>query len=297
MSVRSMTGFARVRRSSEAGEVVVSVKSVNHRGLDMHFHMPSALDVFENELRAAVKRFAARGHFQIHVAFSPAGTEAPTIVNRPLLNSYISAFREAAAEQGIGGEPDLNAALSLPGMLREMGETEPDEGVRSLLVSAAEEALGALNDFREREGREIAAELLERAAAVRERAARMEEIRSSALAAFQSRLTERLGELLQCVNLEPQRIVQEAAVLADRSDIGEELVRLKIHAGQVEDLLRRGGEIGKKMDFLLQEMNREANTVLSKTGGIGELGFGITELALAAKSDIEKIREQSLNLE
>ncbi len=297
MSVHSMTGFARVRKSSEAGEAVVSVKSVNHRGLDMHFHMPSVLDVFENEMRSAVKRSAVRGHFQIHVAFSPAGAAAPVIVNRPLLDSYISAFRAVATERGIGGEPDLNTALSVPGMLREMDDAEPDENVRSLLLSALEEALGALNGFREREGREIAADLLARAAAVRGRAARMEEIRGDALAAFQSRLTERLGELLQGVNLEPQRIVQEAAVLADRSDIGEELARLKIHAGQVEDLLRGGGEIGKKLDFLLQEMNREANTVLSKTGGIGELGLGITELALAAKSDIEKIREQSLNLE
>ena len=97
--------------------------------------------------------------------------------------------------------------------------------------------------------------------------------------------------------LEPQRLVQEAAILADRSDVGEELSRLKIHAAHLEELLDNGGEAGKKIDFLLQEMNREANTILSKTGGIGDLGLGITELALAVKADIEKIREQSLNLE
>jgi len=297
MSVRSMTGFARVRKSSGAGEVAVSVKSVNHRGLDLHFHMPPVLDVFENEMRALIKKSVARGHFQIHVAYVPADAEAPVRINRPLLNSYISAFREAAAEQGIAGEPDLNAALCIPGMLREAGSAEPGGGLRDLLISATEEALDALNDFREREGRQTAATLLDLATAVAERTTRMEEIRGNALSGYQSRLTERLGELLQGAGLEPQRIVQEAAVLADRSDIGEEVARLKIHAGQLENLLHGGGEIGKKMDFLLQEMNREANTVLSKTGGIGELGLGITELALAAKSDIEKIREQSLNLE
>jgi uncharacterized protein (TIGR00255 family) len=125
----------------------------------------------------------------------------------------------------------------------------------------------------------------------------MEEIRASALPAFQKRLSDRLGELLAGFALDPQRLAQEAAILADRSDIGEELARLKIHSAQLDKLIEDGGEMGKKLDFLLQEMNRETNTILSKTAGIGELGLGVTDLALAAKSDIEKIREQSLNLE
>ena len=111
------------------------------------------------------------------------------------------------------------------------------------------------------------------------------------------RLKERLQDLLRGASIEPQRLAQEAAVLADRSDVSEELIRLKTHTGQVDGLLRSDGEIGKKLDFLLQEMNREANTILSKTGGLGELGLTITELALAVKSEIDKIREQSLNLE
>jgi uncharacterized protein (TIGR00255 family) len=126
---------------------------------------------------------------------------------------------------------------------------------------------------------------------------RMEKIRSKATAAFQKRLKERLSDLLRGAGIEPQRLAQEAALLADRSDISEELIRLKTHAGQLEELLDNGGETGKKLDFLLQEMNREANTVLSKTGGLGELGLTITDLALAAKAEIDKIREQSLNIE
>ena len=125
----------------------------------------------------------------------------------------------------------------------------------------------------------------------------MEKIRSRATAAFQKRLKERLRELLRGAAIEPQRLAQEAALLADRSDVSEELIRLKTHAGQVDALLQADGEVGKKLDFLLQEMNREANTILSKTGGLGELGLTITELALASKSEIDKIREQSLNLE
>jgi uncharacterized protein (TIGR00255 family) len=125
----------------------------------------------------------------------------------------------------------------------------------------------------------------------------MQGIRSGATAAFQVRLTERLKDLLQGAQIDPQRLAQEAAMLADRSDIGEELARLRIHSGQLEAILRGGGEVGKKLDFLLQEMNRETNTVLSKTSGAGDAGLKITERALAVKAAIEKIREQSLNLE
>jgi uncharacterized protein (TIGR00255 family) len=128
----------------------------------------------------------------------------------------------------------------------------------------------------------------------------METIRADAPEVFQHRLAERLKDLLknaQGVQIDPQRLAQEAAILADRSDIGEELARLKIHSGQLAALLEAGGESGKKIDFLLQEMNRETNTILSKTTGAGEIGLKITELALAAKAAIEKIREQSLNLE
>jgi uncharacterized protein (TIGR00255 family) len=125
----------------------------------------------------------------------------------------------------------------------------------------------------------------------------MEKIRAGAQEVFQNRLTERLKELLNGVQVEPQRLAQEAAILADRSDIGEELARLKIHASQLAGLLDAGGESGKKIDFLLQEMNRETNTILSKTSGAGEIGLKMTELGLAAKAAIEKIREQSLNLE
>jgi uncharacterized protein (TIGR00255 family) len=126
---------------------------------------------------------------------------------------------------------------------------------------------------------------------------RMDEIRAGALPAFLKRLREKLADLLHTTSIDPQRLAQEAAILADRSDIAEELVRLRTHAGQLDAILAGNGEVGKRLDFLLQEMNREANTVLSKTGGLGDLGLTITELALAAKSEVDKIREQSLNLE
>jgi uncharacterized protein (TIGR00255 family) len=296
MSIRSMTGFARARKSSDEGEVVITVKSVNHRSLDIHFHVSDELDVFENALRASLRRHAVRGHFQVRVVFTRT-RPASCALNSGLLDAYLAAFRQAADELGLPGDPDLNAALSLPGMFREEAGDAPQEAAEQLLVSAMEEAMQALNAFREREGGELAAELLTRAAAIREGAARMEELRARATPAFQARLSERLADLLGGSLLEPQRLAQEAALAADRSDISEELTRLKVHVAQLEDLIRLGGEIGKKMEFLLQEMSRETNTILSRATGVGELGLGITDLALAAKAEVEKIREQSQNLE
>jgi uncharacterized protein (TIGR00255 family) len=296
MSIRSMTGFARVKKSSASGEVVVTVKSVNHRGLDIHFHMSDELDVFENALRSALKRHILRGHFQVRVVFTRTQAAAPAL-NHGLLEAYCAAFRQAASEMGIAGEPDLNAALALPGMFRETEGDQPEEAAERLLVSALEEAAVSLNAFREREGRELAAELTARTSAIRDAASRLQELRSQAAPAFQARLSARLAELLGGNSLEPQRMAQEAALLADRSDISEEITRLRVHTSQLEALLASGGEIGKKLDFLLQEMGREANTILSKTNGVGDLGLVMTEVGLAVKAEIEKIREQALNLE
>jgi uncharacterized protein (TIGR00255 family) len=293
-----MTGFARIRRAFGEGEVVVSLKSVNHRGLDLHFHMPTELDAIENDVRGAIKSGVVRGHVQIHVSLTRTAGEAAGL-NRPQLDLYMTAFREAAKAYEIEGQwPDLNAAMAIPGMLGAGAEAgEVGEEVVKAVVEATAEAVVALNVCRAREGAVTAAEMLQRCENIRGLVSRMDEIRGGAVAAFQKRLREKLADLLHGAAIEPQRLAQEAAVLADRSDIAEELMRLRTHAGQLEAMLAGDGEVGKRLDFLLQEMNREANTVLSKTGGLGDLGLTMTELALEAKSEIDKIREQSLNLE
>lgn len=291
-----MTGFARVRKTQGASEVVATIKSVNHRGLDVHFRMPPELDPFENALRAAVKRHVVRGHIQLQVKYTNTQEAASATVNQALLDTYMSTFHRLAAVHGLRGQPDLNLAFQVPGMFVQ-GDAEPDPELERLLVAAVEEALAMLNAFREREGGEIAADMKARNVAVIRAARRMEELRAKALPEFQTRLSERLGELLKSVELDPQRLAQEVAYLVDRTDISEELTRLKVHAVQLDDLLTAGGEIGKKLDFLLQEMHRETNTILSKSTAVGETGLEITDLALSAKAEIEKIREQGLNLE
>ncbi len=293
-----MTGFARSRRPVGDGELIVSVKTVNHRGLDVHVHAPSAADPFENAVRGLVKSRLTRGHVEVRIAL-PAGTanSNPPVLNRSLLAEYFAAYRHAAAEHRIDTRPDLNAAFQIPGMFVQPETAEPAPDSEAVLLDALGEALVELNQFREREGAAIGEEMLKHNGEVAASAEEMQTIRVGAAAAFQVRLTERLKDLLQGVQIDPQRLAQEAAMLADRSDIGEELARLKIHSGQLDAILRGGGEVGKKLDFLLQEMNRETNTILSKTSGAGDAGLKITEKALATKAAIEKIREQSLNLE
>lgn len=292
-----MTGFARVRRSVGDSEIVVSIKSLNHRSLDLHFQIPSELDPIEQDMRSAVRRRLSRGHVEVRVGLSRTGPGGGLALNRTMLSAYLRAFRDAAAEIGSDERPDLNVALRTPGILTESGQDEPAPSLRAAILETIEEALDGLDQFRRREGGEIAAAMLRHNEAIRGAAEELAEIRSRALPLFQARLNDRLKELLKGINVDPQRLAQEAAIMADRSDVAEEISRLQIHSEQLRELITGGGEVGKKLDFLLQEMNREANTVLSKTTGIGEAGLRITDLALAAKANIEKIREQSLNLE
>jgi uncharacterized protein (TIGR00255 family) len=274
----------------------MTVKSVNHRGLDVHFRMPGALDPFEGAVRAVVKKHVIRGHIQVQVSYVDAQENGPAELNQAMLESYLTTFHRFSAIHGLHGQPDLNLAFQMPGMFLQT-EPEPDTELEKLLVEAAEEALTKLNEFREREGGEITVDMRARNTAVINAARQMDALRAGATAEFEARLQERLAELLKTVEIEPQRLAQEVAYLVDRSDISEELTRLKVHAVQLDDLLTAGGEIGKKLDFLLQEMQRETNTILSKSTGVGEMGLEITDLGLAVKAEIEKIREQGLNLE
>lgn len=298
MPIRSMTGFARVSRPTAAGELTLSIKSVNHRGLDVHFHAPSELDGVEPALRSALRKRVSRGHVQVQVYLKRSPVcEVVASFNEPLLRSWLEAFRAAADKFGLDSRPDLNQALRLPGMMETRVSEVDTETSGAEALTAMDEALDELDQFRVREGAAIEADLRSRSASLRGLAAQMEEIRTRALPFFQQRLREKIAELLGGAQVEPGRLAQEAAIIAERSDISEELVRLKTHADQLDTLLGAETEVGKKLDFLLQEMNRETNTILSKTNGLGEPGLAMTDLGLAAKAEIDRIREQSLNIE
>lgn len=297
MSLRSMTGFARVRRSDEPGEVTVTIKSVNHRALDIHLHIPSELEALEPALRQAVRAKVSRGHVDLRISFVPAHRVGSAALNRPLFESYLQALKIANDEFGIQSVADMNSALRIPGMLSPPRDEDAPAELEQLVLSAVEAAIDEFNTFRTREGASITGLMKECCLVVRRCADEIATHRESVTPWLRNRLEERLKELLEGTAIEPQRLAQEAAILADRSDIAEEIGRLQVHAAELLKLLENGGEAGKKLDFLLQEMNREANTILSKTSNAGELGMKITSAGIEAKSNIERIREQALNVE
>ena len=299
MPIYSMTGFARAQvRVNDQLSYTLSVKSVNHRFLDVQLRLPSGLDALEMELRKEIKDNLIRGHVDLTLSMDRSSQQTAGY-NRELVNGFLAAFAAACEEHGLGGQPDLNAILRLPGALQNDNRSNGDEDQAALTESVRKEMgqlLDELKTMRAREGEALEAILhgtLDRLAEVTEGVAAM---RPEVEQRYQDRLTERL---LAATGPEfnRQRLLEEVAVLVERSDIAEELERMATHIGHFRELLAGGGEVGKKLDFLLQEMNREANTLLSKTGGAGGKGTRITELGLAMKSEIEKAREQIQNIE
>ncbi len=298
MALKSMTGYARARRANELGEAVATARSVNHRGLDLHVYVSEELEPFEPALRNAARRHVKRGHLSLRVKFTPAHAGAGAALNRPLFEAYLKAIQEARREYGVEGEPRIDTALRIPGMLVQAAEdAETPEGLEALVVETAEQALAALDEFRAREGAGLGRIIRELNAVVLRDVEAVEACRLPAMQHYHARLQQRLRELAQGMEIDPLRVAQEAAMLADKSDIAEEVGRLKVHARELDAMLEAGGETGKKLDFLMQEMSRETNTILSKTGGSGEFGLRVTSLALEIKANIERIREQALNLE
>jgi uncharacterized protein (TIGR00255 family) len=296
--VRSMTGYATVRWQTGAGELTLSLRSVNHRGLDLHFHNGSELAPFENAMRAVLKQNIGRGHIEIRGSVSREERVGPAAFNREQVGRYIAAFRQAAQEHGLAGEPDLNVALNMNGSLNGAAQViQLDSSFEPEVVAAITACVRELNHHREREAAELLAEFTREITGVEENTTEILRVRKTAVEQFQQRLRERIKDLLGDSSLSESRMLEEAAMLADRSDVQEELTRLSVHAQELRRILQEGGEVGKRIDFLLQEMNRETNTILSKTSGIGETGLTITNKGLAIKAHIEKIREQALNLE
>src|SRR5882672_1368507 len=299
MAIRSMTGYARVAGKVEGGRAfTLSLKSVNHRFLDLQFRLPSESDGLEMKLRRVLREKLTRGHVDVTVSLDRVGEDGGAVelvVNKEIVGGYVQAFRSAAKEFGVSGEPDMNAILRVPGAMEtvapKIGDTLDDA-----VMACLPEALERLNAMREEEGSATARELRDRMERLRKAVGEVGKYRASVQKAYVDRLQARMTELVGA-QADPARVLQEVALLADRSDIQEELVRLQNHVDHFLGLLDAGGEAGKQLDFLLQEMNREANTMLSKTSGLAGEAMKITEIGLVVKAEIEKSKEQVQNLE
>lgn len=297
-----MTGYAQARGEQNGWTIRVSVKSVNHRFLDVRFRLPEGFDIYELRLRQIVREKIHRGHIDVNLNVQP-GAAAPVQVNRDLLQAYLQAADDLRRQTGAAATAlDVVSLLRLPGVIGGLAPALPEtdeeqDQLGQALDRCLREALTKLDDMRHAEGRHLAEDLRSRLARVSEQAEKVRELAKSLAPAFARRLQSRLKELLNGTGIEPARLAQEAALLAERSDISEELDRLRSHLQQFAKLLDGAGELGKKLDFLLQEMHREANTMLSKTPGVEDEALAITGLSLEIRAEIEKLREQVQNIE
>ncbi|HKR30771.1 MAG TPA: YicC/YloC family endoribonuclease [Terriglobales bacterium] len=295
MPVRSMTGYAQLTHQvNDHLSFSLSLKSVNHRFLDLHFRMPAEANGLELKMRRILKEKIGRGHIEVGLSLQH-GAAGGFQLNHSLVEGYVRAFQEAAERLGLVAQPDLNAVLRLPGALS--GDSaDVDEALENTILGRTEQLIERLNHMREEEGRGIESELRERMVSLAHAVSEIGKLRALVSRAYLEKVQSRMNELIGG-HSDPDRILQEAAMLAERSDIQEEVVRLENHIKHFHSLLDSGGEAGKKLDFLLQELNREANTLLSKTAGVSGEGLRITELGLLIKSEIEKAREQVQNVE
>ena len=289
-----MTGFGRGSLAGENFSVSVDLKTVNNRFLDVHLRVGPELSALELAIKRRISQRLSRGRVDANLTFERTG-EVAYELNRPLIAGYISALRSMQQEFAITGEPDINVIARLPGAMQPVRDGI-DEKMVAGVEQAIDDALSDLEQMRAREGEELAAEMRSRLDEIERYVPVIEGAANGLVEAYRSRLQKRIAELVardgQNIELDQSRLAQEVAYLADRSDISEEIARLRSHLTQFREVVESEGETGKRLDFLLQELNREANTVLSKS-----TDMTIKDAGLAIKAEVEKLREQVQNVE
>jgi uncharacterized protein (TIGR00255 family) len=290
-----MTGFGRGTVTGEAFSVAAEIKTVNNRFLDIHLRMSQELAPLEMNIRKLISTRLCRGRVDVSINLERTGG-ATYEINRSLIGGYINALREIQSEFSLGGDIDINTLTRLPGA---MGQARSgiDDLTTEGVLRAIGEALDDLQQMRASEGATLADEMRMRLAKIETEIPIIEDAAAGIIDTYSQRIQKRVNELLtrgekQVVELDAGRLAQEVAYLADRSDITEELARLRSHIEQFRVTIGSDGEIGKRLDFLLQELNREANTVLSKSTEIA-----IKDAGLVIKAEVEKLREQVQNVE
>jgi uncharacterized protein (TIGR00255 family) len=290
--IKSMTGYGQGSATAENFKVTIDLRSVNNRNLDIHWRAPMELASLEIPLKKQVQAAITRGRVDVNISFIQTA-EVEYEINRPLVRGYLEALKTMREEFGLAGEASLDSVARLPNVLQPMNkgaqlQAEVVQGIEAALT----QALTSLVAMRAVEGHELQKELLARIDRI-EAALRIIEANAPDITtAYRDKLNKRLAELLENVSVDEARLAQEVAYLAERADIAEEIARLNSHLTQLRELINSSGEIGKKLDFLLQETNREANTILSKASELT-----ICDAAIEIKTEVEKLREQANNVE
>ena len=296
---RSMTGYGRAQRLAEGRDVLVEIRAVNHRYYEFSARLPRTCLYLEEKLKGFLNGKIARGKVEVSVTITrPDGKEAQIAVNRSVAEGYVNALRMLNEEMGENGrlwlqdDITLTSLLRLPDVFTITKEQEDENAIWAVVSDAAGEALDAFVNMRALEGERLAADLTAKLAGLEDMLCQIEQIEPSVAEGYRQRLLAKLNELLGSTNIDEQRILTETAIFAEKTAIDEETVRLHSHIAQFRTLLESAEPIGRKLDFLVQEMNREVNTIGSKAQDLS-----ITRLVVDMKSEIEKIREQIQNIE
>ena len=293
--VKSMTGYGRADETFEDYTITVELRSVNNRYLDCSVRLPRLYLFCEEGIKGQVKRVISRGKVDVFVSLErSAGREETVSVNEPLARAYVAALRRLQ-ELGGGVVETRFSAVDLarfPDVLSVEKRQEDVERTAKDISSVLERALADFDAMRAREGERLQADILGRAETILEKVAFVEERSPQTVAEYRAKLEQRMNEVLQNAQLDPARILTEAALFADRVAVDEETVRLRSHIAQLREMLEKGGATGRRLDFLVQELNREADTIGSKANDLE-----ITRQVVDLKGEIEKIREQVQNIE
>lgn len=301
--VRSMTGYGRGEASDQGVTVTVELRAVNNRYLDVNVKMPRAYLFAEDALKERMQKQVGRGKVDLFVNVAhTGGDDTEVTVNEALAKSYQGAVEKMAYQLGLGNAVGLGKSENMmtelymiarfPDVLTVEKKEEDQEKVLALLTEALDAALTDFNAMREREGEKLTADILGRADTIEALTGKVEERSPGIVADYRARLAAKMSEVLQNTQIDESRILTEAAIYADKVAVDEETVRLRSHLSQLREMLSTGGGVGRKLDFLIQEFNREANTIGSKCNDIET-----SRLVVDIKAEIEKIREQIQNLE
>ena len=291
--ISSMTGFGRATVASDGREITIELKSVNHRYLDLAFRMPRHIGFIEDVLRQLLTGQLSRGHVDIFVNYRNTRTDARAVViDEALMGAYLSAARKAAAQYELRDDITLSAAMRFPDVTDVIEAEEARDAVAALAREAALRAVTAMKRMRAGEGERLCNDLLNRVTTVESIAGKIDVRAPFVVEEYRTKLSERIESMLGGVEVDRTRLATEVALFADKASINEELVRLASHITEMRKVLGADEAAGRRLDFIVQEMNREFNTIGSKANDAE-----ITSLVIAGKGEIEKIREQVQNIE
>lgn len=291
--IKSMTGFGRGESTKDGLKFIVEIKTVNHRYGDFNVRLPRKYNFLEPRIKVAMKEFVKRGKTDLSISYEESEQESNSVkVNTALANDYLTKLRMLGEECGIKDDLSLSFISRLPDVIKLEDQSMDEDVVWSILHDAIKVAAQQLVKMRQAEGEQLYKDLISKLDIMEDLTGQLEVRAPLVVEEHRQKLTERLNELLDDHNIDENRIATEIAIFADRAAIDEELVRLKSHIVQMREMLLLEEPVGRKLDFLAQEMNREANTTASKSNDIAT-----TKLAIGLKAEIEKIREQIQNIE